>query len=126
MHRKLVLAATIAGVSACATAQPTTSGAVRPVGCSEGFAPLRFAPGADAPDPIFAEAADWIAETATQCGVVILTVRGLADPSEDSLAGRGAAQVARALWSVGAPTPAFVPGTQYDREHPSLEVDARP
>lgn len=126
MHRKLVLAATIAGVSACATAQPTTSGAVPHAVCSEGFAPLRFAPGVDAPDPVFAEAADWIAETAIRCGVVTLTVRGLADPSEDSLAGRRAAHVARVLRRVGAPTPAFVPGGAYDREHPSLEVDAQP
>lgn len=126
MHRQLIAAATLISLGACATPRPGPADPLARAPCSDGFAPLRFTPGADTLDPVFAKVIDWSAQTARECGSLTLTVRGLPDPGDTSLGERRAANVARALQSFGAPAPSFVLGDQHNQDNPSLEVRARP
>lgn len=126
MMRQFFIAVATLSISACATSAPTSRPAVGRVICSEGFAPLRFTPNADSLSPFFAKVIDWPARAALDCSSVVLIVRGLPQPTQSSLEGRRAANVAKALQSFGAPTPTFELGDEADQAEPSLLVRAKP
>ncbi|WP_146756729.1 hypothetical protein [Brevundimonas vesicularis] len=125
MHR-LLTAIAILSISGCATSAPKSRSPVGRVICSEGFAPLRFTPNADSLSPFFAKVIDWPAQAALDCSSVVLIVRGLPQPTQSSLEGRRATNVAKALQSFGAPMPSFELGDEMDQAEPSLQIYAKP
>lgn len=126
MRSSILAVLAVVGLCACATPPPASLPTAERIPRSEGFAPLRFTPNADTLDPFFAKVLDWPARAARECSSLTLVVRGLPDPSEESLEGRRAANLARALQSFGVPLPRFELGDEQDRDHPSLNIFAQP
>jgi len=87
---------------------------------------LYFREGSAALDPLFAKVLDWPARAAGSCRLVSLTVRGLPDPSSETLAGRRAAAVVAAFAGFGIPAPTFELGDADDQANPTFQMNALP
>lgn len=124
MYRAVLFTAVLMVVG-CAQTPTSVIDNPRPA-CSEGFAPLYFQENSAALDPLFAKVLDWPARAAGRCRLVSLTVRGLPNPSPDTLAGRRAASVLAAFESFGIPAPMFELGDADDQASPTFQMNARP
>lgn len=124
MRRALVISALFL-IAGCTQTAQSLPGNARP-SCSEGIAPLYFREGSPALDPLFAKVLDWPARAAAGCRVVTITVRGLPNPSDETLAGKRAASVVAAFQGFGVPAPTFELGDADDQASPVFQMDARP